>query len=133
MDKDIQLRKFLTHWRDEPFQWGHWDCVLMAGRWADERMELNEVQNWVGSYDSEYTALRQIKESFGSFETIFDTWLKRQPHQLCGTGDIVLGVPRDLKPTYGIIDGDKVIFPGPSGITVHGRNSVVLDAGWRVE
>jgi hypothetical protein len=133
MDKDIQLREFLTAWRDQPFRWGYWDCVLMAGRWADLRMNLAEVGNWIGRYDSELSAKKLIVEEFSGFENIFDRWLRRQPHQLCGTGDIVLGVPKDLKPTYGIIDGDKVIFPGENGITVHGRNSVVLDSGWRVE
>jgi len=133
MDKNLQLRAFLTQWRDTPFQWGFWDCVLMAGRWIDERMRLNEVSNWVATYDSEETAVAVITEHFGDFEHIFDTWLRRQPHQLCGTGDVVLCVPRNLKPTYGIIEGDKIILPGKDGITVHGRNTVVMDQGWRVD
>lgn len=133
MTRDQQLRNFVAKNQHVPFAWGYHDCVLFAAKWMDCATGTSHVDAWRGTYSSPYSAKQMIKKNFGQFENIFDSFLKPVPHQLARTGDIAIVCGRDMKPTHGIIDSDKILMAGERGIVVHSRNQIVLDRAWRVE
>jgi len=134
MDKDIQLRKFLDKNRSRPFSWGVFDCVLFAGAWSDLRTNSENTKRFIGTYSDKIGAARVIKECFGGdFGSIMDNYHRKIPHQLAGTGDIIYAVMPNGFHTYGVVDGDKCVFAGESGLVTYRRGDIYLEKAWRVD
>jgi hypothetical protein len=128
-----RLADFLKQHERTPFAWGSFDCVLFAARCADYVTGNDYASEFIGTYHTALQAQRVITDKLAAtFETVFDSYYARVPHQLAQPGDIVLAVPPTLKPTYGIGNGHQVVMPGPDGLVGHSLSEVYTQQAWRV-
>lgn len=132
VEKAVRLREFIAEHKNNPFQWGQWDCVLFASRCADFITGKNNSAQWCGSYDSELGAKKMVAKYFGGdFSSVFDAYYNTIHPDYAEQGDIVL--VEQEKPTCGVLDRDIVLFAGDKSLCFEYRQYTKLIKAWRVE
>jgi len=133
-DWEKRLRIFISENEVTPFIWGSFDCVLFAAQCADFITGHEYAQPFIAQYTTALGARKLINKHFGGkFANVFDSYYKPTPSKLAQSGDIVLCVPRDGSPTYGIQNGDQIILATESGLRPFPASGLYREQAWRVE
>ena len=117
-DWEGRLHGFLESCAVESFQWGKWDCGIMAARAVDGLTGTSFANDLVGTYDEETAPVR--------LDLIADKMLGRHnriKHKMARRGDVHL-VRVGNQHTFCVDYGDSAIFCSTRGAKVMGKGVV---------
>lgn len=117
--------------RRRPFEWGKFDCALMAAECAEVITGTHPEPDLVGAYYTPWGAFKILHGEDG-LSAMCDKHYKRVPVPLAWRGDIVLG-QFNRKETLMINTGADYLVMTTEGPRLAERYSIQATTAWRVE
>jgi hypothetical protein len=114
---DVALGQFVSSRLDTPFEWGNHDCCLFAADAAQVVTGRDFAAEVRGTYTSERSAARKIKEWGGLDKYVSSLLGDPIPSRTAKRGDVVMMHQDGQLPALGVCMGAKAAFAGPDGIT----------------
>lgn len=134
MHKIPAIREFFKQYERTPFQWGEFDCCLMAAKWIEFQLGSTAYTDHKGKYDDIESAYKYL-EQLGGYEEIIGSYLyKDVDNGYAQTGDVSLVICSKIRlQTLVVVFHDKVIMIGQKGLMLRGKDSVKFIKTWRVD
>lgn len=113
-DWEPRLMSWLTSIRNEPLEYGGFDCVIGLACGAVERQTGCDLSSLAPEYKTRSQALKIIKEA-GGYEALMSRYLKPAARFDRHRGNIVL-VNSDLGPAFGVRVGSHASVLTEAGL-----------------
>lgn len=134
-DWEKRLADYIDNQRNMPFVWGKNDCVIFAGKAANEILERNytkDLKKYVGKY-TDKTHKKALSDFGDTVESVFDAYFTRYENKaFAKRGDIVTVLFKGER-ACGVIDtgGRSVVCKTYNGL----RHIPVsfIDTAWNIE
>jgi hypothetical protein len=109
-----KLLEYLEQSRSLKFEWGVNDCVMWAGKWLDIARGTNQIEQYIGTYDSAESS-QVILEELGCSDVseLATSRLLRKSVKMANRGDLVM---QPVTNSLGICFGRLSYFMGYNGL-----------------
>jgi hypothetical protein len=82
---DEKIEALLSKWKDQPFEYGSFDCCQFA---ADAVRSLHGLEVKITPYKTEREAIRVLRDMGGLIDALGNAGLSEQPYPM--RGDVIL-------------------------------------------
>lgn len=111
-DWEARLQAFIEANRDRPFEWGEWDCILMATACAAELTGVDKAADFRGQYTDKLSAAKVLREiGEGTLLRTISARFEPKPPGMAQRGDIVA-----VRASCGVCVGADGLFVSDEGL-----------------
>lgn len=127
-----QLDGWIQSARTRSFEWGKWDCVLMAADWVAYVTGSDIAEPYRGKYSTEAEAYSVIGDDFGGgIAAIPDSYLMSSHPSRIQRGDVVVCIYRDHMPCLGVYCGGSTMIATERGTLAFPSSSLKVERNWK--
>lgn len=127
-DWTTRLHREIQAASERPFSWGEFDCCTFAALCCVAVCGVDPLEKYHGRYSTETGAKRVLKNTHGSFESLWDAYFERVPVAMRQRGDVVL-FESELGRAVGVVWAGGVFAAAEDGV---GRVKAEPEICWRV-
>lgn len=107
-DWEARLSAFVARHTDRPFEWGTWDCALMATAAAEAMTGEDRAADFRGRYSDRVGSAKALREiGAGTLHKTMDSLFDPRPVTMARRGDLV-----GMGSAIGVCLGRHAIFVG---------------------